>query len=142
MATIRRQSKLLNIDLEKGSTLRWFLEYREGVASSNNLTHDQLAAELDLVDVTPYVIEMTITPIKCPNDTVPVVPIVLSTVTGEITTDALELGVIRLVILSSMSEAWTFTEATYVLEIVVDATDKMRVTNGRVNCYSAEGLPI
>lgn len=132
MATLSRQSKLLNLEVMKDSVFRYTMEFRYGDLPVNYSQADIEA--LPLVDVSNEDVVMTINPRICPitND-----QIIYSTATTGITTSNAvgEVGLIRIEFPSADTALWDWETASYTLAVHDTPTDKMIIAHGKIRVH-------
>ena len=134
MATLRRQAQRLDLEIDKGSSFEWAVEYREGSIPQGHAHYEP--DDLTLVPVDGKVIIGTITPSVCPTDT-PIPSIEFSTTNGMITTDPASDGLIQINFLSSVNTLWDWKTAKYSLIIQEGAGDDFMLLYGTISMYDA-----
>jgi len=130
MPTISKTGRKIDLDILKGSTFSWFISLKEGQLPRNYTQADVDALTPIPVD-TKHVV-CTISPVGCDENNTQLADVVL-TKGVDIETPVGEVGVIRLKLLSSMSEAFTWRNAHYKIEVTDTPTDKFIPAYGEIN---------
>ena len=125
MATLSRQSKQLNLEMEKDSTFSFGVEIREGLVDDYPSCPVE---DLPLVDLTGKEIKMVITPIKCNDDEL---------IPDEITLTPISLdnGIITFELLSSLIGSWEFSHANYKIVEILSPDDQFVYVRGKIDVF-------
>lgn len=133
MATLQRQAREINIELDKGSSLEFFVQLLTGRLPIGYSESDLLA--LDKVDLSAFTeIECLIRPYKC-GDEIQQPDIILTMSGGDIVVDDPLTGSFRVSIPSAMSEVWEFNNAKYNTTLTYTNGDKMIATYGVLSVH-------
>jgi len=133
MAVLQRQAREIDIELDKGSSLEFFVQLLNGRLPIGYSENDLTA--LDKVDLSVFSeVECTIRPYMCNDD--PQLPdIILSKSNGDIIVDDPLTGTFRIKIPSSMSADWGFKNAKYNTTLTYVNGDKMIATYGVLSVH-------
>jgi len=120
VATIPRESSELNIEIDKGSTFRYTLDWCS-VDSSNVETPIDLTGATAELYIKEQISSMTNL-------------VMLSTATSDIVLGG-ALGTIEIIISSAISSSFEFNSAVYGLEVTFPNGDVKRVVRGTVTSF-------